>query len=343
MTTDHALLHVVRSGPLVTLQDAGRFGRLRFGIAASGPMDRFSHAAANVAVGNDRTATAIEVSAAGVELECGERPITVGVVGGAARIEHDGARVPDAMVLTVQPSQRLSIRPGERGSWAYVAVAGDIDSDRWLESSATHSIAGLGGGALQTAQTLTVSRPRVETEREGSLGDLMPIRSSGPVRVVLGPQLHHFLDEAVEALRNESFALTDAYDRMGVRLDGPGLPMHNVLSIPSEPIVRGSIQVNGDGVATVLLADHQTTGGYPKIATIISSDLDRFVQNRPGDSVRFEAIEPGSAVSLTREELARLDAALQAISRPGRNLAGRLMNEDLIGSDAASVIDPDRP
>lgn len=300
-------------------------------------MDRFSHAAANVAIGNDRGATAIEVSAAGIELECGRCPITVSVAGGAVRIEHDGDRVPSGTVLTMHPSQRLRVRAGEWGSWAYIAVAGDIGGDRWLGSAATHSIAGLGGGVLHAAQTLIVAAPRSEPGREGSFGDLMPRRSSVSTRVVLGPQQHHFAAEAETALRTASFTLTEAYDRMGVRLAGPKLPLCDALSIPSEPIVRGSIQVNGDGVATVLLADHQTTGGYPKIATIVSADLDRFVQNRPGDDVTFELVEPDTAISLVREQARRLESALHSISRPGRNVTARLLSEDLIGSDAASV------
>lgn len=342
MSADDAVMRVVRAGPLVTLQDAGRFGRLRFGISASGPMDRFSHAAANVAIGNDRDTTAIEVSAAGVELECGQRSTTVSVTGGAARIEHDGDQVVGATVLTMHPSQRLVVRSGEWGSWAYIAVAGDIGVDPWLGSASTHSIAGLGGAVLHGGRKLIVSEPRAEAEREGSFGDLMPKRSLEPIRVVLGPQQHHFLDQAVEALRTNPFALTEAYDRMGVRLNGPKLPLRDVLSIPSEPIVRGSIQVSGDGAATVLLADHQTTGGYPKIATIISADLDRFVQNRPGDHVRFEVIEPETAVSLVRDQNQRLESVLQSIGQPGRNLAARLMSEDLIGSHATSSIDAER-
>lgn len=94
--------------------------------------------------------------------------------------------------------------------------------------------------------------------------------------------------------------LTDAYDRMGVRLSGPPLPPNAPLDMPSDPVVRGSVQVAGDGVATVLLADHQTTGGYPKIATILSNDLDGFVQLRSRNPVRFEAITAAAAISALR-------------------------------------------
>lgn len=102
----------------------------------------------------------------------------------------------------------------------------------------------------------------------------------------------------IRALLSNSFTLTDAYDPMGVRLSGPVLPPNAALDMPSEPVVRGSIQVAGDGVATVLLADHQTTGGYPKIATILSDDLGGFVQNRSRSAVQFNEINPQEAVMI---------------------------------------------
>jgi allophanate hydrolase len=118
--------------------------------------------------------------------------------------------------------------------------------------------------------------------------------------VVLGPQDRFFTREAIAALVGAPYRLTDAYDRMGVRLRGPQLVPEGALSIPSEPILRGSIQVAGDGVPAVLLADHQTTGGYPKIATIVSAHLDGFVQLRPHEVVRFHAVTPEEAVGLAR-------------------------------------------
>ncbi len=332
-------LRVISAGPLVTLQDAGRFGQLRFGVAASGPMDRFAHAAANKAIGNDPDATAIEVSSGGVELECGERPITVGVAGGCARVHVDGERFDPWVVATLQEGQRLAIRAGEWGSWIYVAVAATMSSHYWLGSNATHSIAGLGGGVLRPGQSLALADPRVETDREGSFTAQATQRPTGLVRVVLGPQRHHFTDSAEAHLRASEFHLSAAYDRMGVRLDGPALEFGDALSIPSEPIVRGSIQVAGDGAPTVLLADHQTTGGYPKIATVVSCDLDDVAQHRPGDAVRFEVVGPAEAVALVRAHAPRAAARLEAIGRPGRNLAARLMRENLIG-EHSSMFDP---
>ena len=115
-----------------------------------------------------------------------------------------------------------------------------------------------------------------------------------------------------------------------MRLAGPALALNNALSIPSEPIVRGSIQVGGDGVASVLLADHQTTGGYPKIATVLSCDLDGLSQLRPGDGLRFQAVDPAEAIRLVRLEAPPRSRFLQAMAQPPGSLPDRLMAENLI-------------
>ena len=117
---------------------------------------------------------------------------------------------------------------------------------------------------------------------------------------------------------------------MGMRLAGPSLTLGDVLSIPSEPIVSGSIQVSGDGVASVLLADHQTTGGYPKIATVVSADVDRVAQLRPGERLHFQAVSAEEAVTIARRHALTLQQVLQTIGLPRGSLESRLMRENLI-------------
>ncbi len=323
-----AQLVVTSVGPFVSLQDAGRFGRLRFGVTDAGPMDRLAHVAANLAIGNERGATAIEVSMGGLSLECRGAPVTVAVAGGGFVVQHGAQQHEGWMAMTLQPGERLAIRPGSWGSWAYVAVAGHLDATSWLGSTSTHSASGFGGGMVSNGQQLDVVDARVEHDREGEIPGLPG--PTGTVRVVMGPQDQHFVDEATEAFLGTPYALTSAYDRMGVRLDGPSLPLRDVLSIPSEPIIRGSVQVAGDGVPTVLLADHQTTGGYPKIATVISADIDAFAQHRPGDSVRFEAIDAPTAIEIARATAPQTAAYLGTVAGPGRTLTHRLRSTNLI-------------
>lgn len=338
-----ARLEIIAVGPLVSFQDAGRPGHLRFGVSGSGPMDRLAHAAANLAIGNAVDATAIEVSLGGIVLACGSGRVTVAVAGGSFAVETGGAPASWSgaswSATTLEAGQRMSIRPGAWGSWAYVGIGGVLDVPRWLGSTATHSMSGFGGGALRPGQEVVVKHARVASERTGPIPIPDLSRPTGRVRVVMGPQDRHLDDAAIDAFGRSEYALTADYDRMGVRLAGPPLALRGSLSIPSEPIVRGSVQVAGDGVPTVLLADHQTTGGYPKIATVISADLDRFVQQRAGDVIRFESVSPADAVTAARAAGRATADYLRVISEPGRTLEHRLRATNLIGGAVSTTDD----
>lgn len=338
MTT--ARLRVTAAGPLVTYQDAGRSGHMRFGVARSGPMDRLAHAAANVALGTPVEATTIEVSRAGLALEVVSGSVTVATTGGDVAVRLGGRAVPHWNAVTLRTGDRLSIRQGDWGSWSYLAFAGRIAVSTWLGHTATHSTSGLGGGALTAGTEFDVINASVVPEREGGIpvpAGSAPTRVDGePIRVVIGPQHRHFPKDTTATLTSSTFRLTGAYDRMGVRLEGPALAPEHALSIPSEPIVRGSIQVSGDGVPTVLLADHQTTGGYPKIATVISTDLDRFAQLRSGDDVVFVAVEPDEAVEIARQASVSTSEYLGAVGGSGRTLTHRLRSINLVGGVVAA-------
>jgi len=326
-----ARLLVRFAGPLVSFQDAGRPGNMRFGVPESGPMDRISHAAANVALGNDASATAIEVSMGGLTLEALSGPVTIGIVGGAFRVEYQGIKLASWVVLTLQQGETLGIQAGNWGSWTYVAIAGDLQVPRWLGHTATYSMAGFGGGMLAAEEEIDVFGTRATDSGEGPVPFPHFAQPTGRARVVMGPQDHQFVDEAIAALQGDQFRLSTAYDRMGVRLKGPQLELKQALSIPSEPIIRGSIQVAGDGVPTVLLADHQTTGGYPKIATVISPDLDQLVRLRAGDPIHFEPITPSDAIAIARVRKIEESDYLKEVSKPRRTLTQRLLGENLIG------------
>ena len=328
MTT--AVVHVERVGPLVTIQDGGRPGLMRFGVPASGPMDRFGHAAANAVLGRPLNSTAIEISLGGLTLGCTSGSVTVGLCGGEFNVHHAGQWCTPWTVRTLGAGDTLTVGAGAWGSWCYLAMMGDIHAPRWLGSTSTHGRANLGGSTLRPGSQLVVEDARVDNSRDGPV-ELPPnVRPPITVRVVLGPQLECFRPEAVEALLSHPFSLTAAYDRMGVRLSGPALDLNEALAIPSSPIVRGSIQVAGDGVATLLLADHQTTGGYPKIATVISADIDRASQLRAGDTVRFESIAASAAVQAARACADQRTRQLIALGdRPGLRTR-RLLEENLI-------------
>lgn len=301
------------AGPHVSLQDAGRPGLGRFGVPQSGPMDRLSHAAANLAVGNASGAAAIEISLGGLVVESAVR-LPFAIAGGGFIVDQQGQKSGSWRRGVLQPGDRLTIRPGPWGAWCYLALAGSIEAADWLGSQATHSPSGFGGGKVQTGGKLTL-HPRI-TAPEGPL-PCPPFARPRPVlRATLGPQDRFFTPDHIASLTDSLWHLTDAYDRMGVRLRGPRIAPETALDMPSEPVARGSVQVAGDGVATVLLADHQTTGGYPKIATALDADLDRFAQLRPRDTFRFALLSPAEAITLARTETALRARWLATLIRP---------------------------
>ncbi len=295
-----ARFRVTQVGPLVSIQDGGRFGYKRFGVNTCGAMDRAGFAAANHALGNPIGQTGVEISMGGLTLECLSGSLTYAIAGGGFIVEAGQEKIGSWTVRTIKAKQTLKVRAGPWGNWTYLAFAGDMQTKRWLGSASTHTASGFGGGQLKLGDEFEVKNVRVLPTPSASIPCPLFARPRSNINIVLGPQEQHFDPESIEDLQNSPFRLTSSYDRMGVRLAGPTLKLKDVLSIPSEPIMRGSIQVAGDGIPTVLLSDHQITGGYPKIATLVSSDIDSFTQIRPNQSVQFRSVTPEKAVELAR-------------------------------------------
>lgn len=333
-----ARLRIVTAGPGVTLQDAGRRGHLRFGVTPAGPMDDGGFAAANLAAGAAPGAAAIEVSLGGVELEAEGAAIGLAVAGGAFDLRLDGHEAPSACRLALEPGSRLSIHAGRSGAWCYVAVAGRLDLEPVLGSLATHTrsaIGGLEGRALRAGDLLPVADLRSAPAGAHIISAPWLAPADAAVRVVLGPQDDVFTTEAISAFLSRRWALSAQSDRMAYRLGGERLTHAKGHDIVSDGVALGAIQVPGDGLPLVLMADRQPTGGYPKIATVIGSDIGRFAQLRPGDSVSFAAVSIDDAVAARR---ARRDAMarglrLEPVARSDFS-SEFLLSENLIGGVA---------
>lgn len=295
-----ALFRVEHAGPLTTVQDRGRFGYLRYGVTEAGPMDRQAFAIAQAALGNPPGAAAIETTIGGVTLRCLEGAVTVASVGGGFHTLLDGKPVGAWAVFTLREGSLLTVRPGYWGSWTYLAFAGDIVAPAWLGSRATNVLSDFGGKRLEAGQDLEIRDAACRPERERDLPLPVTSRPRQEIRVVLGPQDRFFAPATIRQFLSEPFTLSNEYDRMGVRLRGPMLPIAAKLDMPSEAIPRGSVQVPGHGDPIVLLADHQTTGGYPKIAVLASVDQDAFAQLRSRDRVAFRAVSLDQAVAIAR-------------------------------------------
>jgi biotin-dependent carboxylase-like uncharacterized protein len=333
---------VIKScGALTTLQDAGRTGYQRYGLSNAGAMDRTSLAIANALVGNKPDGAAIEFAVFGGELVVEGGETRVAIAGADCPLDVDGEPVPALTSRRVAAGSVIRISAARAGVFAYLAVGGSFDVAPMLGSVSVHlrtGIGGLDGTPLKAGDALPLRSHRIEGPELELAAN--PDPAPGPIRIVLGPQDDLFSQAGIETLLSSEYQITAEADRMGYRLSGPKIAHADGFNIVSDGIVTGSVQVPGTGVPIVLLADRQTTGGYPKIATIVRADLGRFVQMRPGSKVRFAAVTLQEAVALARGEARRLEHLIAAIRPAGldRLDSARLLGLNLAGEavDAAS-------
>lgn len=305
-------LHVIKAGMIVSVQDSGRRGRLHEGISASGPMDPPALALAQALVGNDPALAALEFAHLG-----GTYAVTAAtrfaVTGGNVDIHIDDRRVHAWESHVLQPGQRLAIGRMTGSVWGYIAFSGGIDVPVILGSRATHLRTALGGWhgrALKAGDVLPLG---ISAPMECLRLTLPLLRHRGPLRVIAGPQADYFDDAAWALFLGSDFRVTSKRDRMATLLEGPGLTAFRGHDIISDGTPLGSIQVPGSGQAIVLTAERQTTGGYPKIATVASVDLPRLAQMPQGTSFRFSSISQARAEDLLIGERARLRAAIETL------------------------------
>ncbi len=300
-----AALSIDAAGPGVTLQDGGRHGYLRYGITAAGPMDPLMHATANRAAGNPLDATAVEISTGGITVSAVDGSIGLALVSGGFRAALDGEDLPPAVALTLDPGRALSVRAGGAGAWGYLAVCGRLDVPPVLGSTATHtrsSLGGFNGRGLTAGDRLRVVEARAGAEAPHRLRAPWLDRAPGPIRVVLGPQDDVFAAEEIAAFLAGPWTVSPRGDRMACFLDGTPLKHAKGHDIVSDGVAMGAIQVPGNGLPIVLMADRQSTGGYPKIATVIGPDIGRLAQAQGGSTLSFQAVTVSAAVAARRAD-----------------------------------------
>jgi len=291
------VIEVVAAGRWTTIQDRGRPGLERYGIPTGGAADWFAAAAANRIVGNQQDAALLEATAIGPMLQFTTDAV-VAVTGGQVG-EHLGWKP----IKVLRGSELVvgTIGPGLR---TYVAVRGGIDVPLVLGSRSLCQRGRFGGGfgrPLAAGDRLRIGQ-MVEQEPATArwpASHRLPQRGPWEVRAIAGPQTDAFAADALERLGATACRVTPEIDRMGLRLETPGLRLQpqEILTVP---MTAGAIQVTPSGGLIVLHVDHQTTGGYPAIATVIYADLPLLAQARPGDTVRFRAGDPAEAARAVR-------------------------------------------
>lgn len=294
-----AILSIARAGPLATVQDEGRFGMLRHGISASGPMDRRGFEEAGALAGGGQGG--IEITTAGIEIKVQSGRCLVGLAGGDFVAKVNGKKQDWPGAAKLKAGDVLSVTPGRWGNYGYLRFDANLAIAPVMGSIATSSRARLGGPAgraLQVGDVIELTG-KPASEPQGIVPDAA---GSGPIRIIWGLHADLFDVSVRERFLTSEFSISRHLDRMGVRLnDGAGVfAGATILSLASDAIVIGDIQILGDGTPIVLMADHQPTGGYPRIGTIITADLDRFAQLRPGTPVAFEPVTVEHAHQLLR-------------------------------------------
>lgn len=326
----NAVFKVMQAGPSITVQDAGRHGLMRFGVPHSGPMDRVAYKILTSALDNDAAAPVIEVSLGGLALKCVEGAVTVGFVGGEFDLDLDGRKPGAWSVFTVEAGMILTIRPGTKGSWGYLGFAGELQAQEWLGSRSNLLNSGLCGRPIATNDTIIVESAKVKPEFQTTLPIPDFAGFNGKVRAVLGPQDRYFSAKTIATLQASSYTITPNYDRMGMRLSGEKLAVEGELTMLSEALLRGTVQVAGHGDPVILLADHQTTGGYPKIATVLTADISRLTQARAGDALQFTLVTSAKGNDITRASHAELNSYLEKIPGLRGTLEEKLFRANLI-------------
>jgi len=297
------VIRIEATGLRATVQDRGRFGHLREGVPPSGPADPGAFAAAQALVGNDAAAAAIEIVGDAFAFHCDDRRI-VAVTGRDVALRGRD-RVPGWTAAFARPGETFTVSCGERSRFAYLAVSGGIATEPILGSRSAYLPAGL-GGALRAGDSLPLGIARVDVERAG-LSALGPDYDTGQIRAITGPHAQRFTDEADSLFFSSEFRVEPASDRMGTRLSGPRIAAR-AGEILTSGVVAGAVQIPSGGAPIVLLAEHQATGGYPVIATVISADLGVVAQRLPGERLRFTRVDRDRAVAALRGARATLDA-----------------------------------
>ena len=284
---------ILKSGIFDTIQDLGRYGFQQYGIPISGAMDSYALRIGNRLLGNEENKAGIEISTPGLSLEVlNQTVITITGANFNPTINNSPASMWEA--LEVKKGDVISFNQTKSGCRSYLLVIGGIDVPIVLGSNSTYvrgKIGGLKGRPLKKADIINIGNPNQKLQdiigKKVPANNLPAYHEENEIRVILGPQDDYFTKNGLHTFLNYFYEITVNSDRMGYRLKGPKIESKNGSDIITDGIPLGSIQVPNDGMPIIMLADHQTTGGYAKIATVISVDIDKLAQMKPGNKIKF--------------------------------------------------------
>ena len=312
-------LEVIAPGLHTTVQDRGRIGYQDIGVPPSGPLDRISFNLANALVGNPPATPALEMLLQGPTVKVIAESVRIALAGCSAGIEirsGNARTIPAGRSVRLVRDEVFRIGALRDSVCAYLAIEGGPDVPLVLGSASTYvrgAIGGLQGRRLQAGDSVPLKLAGADGRDEHALPRQFDLALDQSIRVVLGPQVDHFTDGAVKTFLSSEYTVSTQADRMGYRLAGPALVHAKGYDIVSDGIVTGAIQVPGSGLPIVLMVDHQTIGGYPKIATVISADIPVIGRRKPGRSIRFVAVGMHEAEQLRKDQEAAISEFISRI------------------------------
>ena len=295
---------VLKPGLQSTIQDLGRYNYSHFGISASGAADRLSLQVGNLLVGNNKDASAIEMTIIGGKYEFNS-DCYIAISGGEFDAVLDSNVIKNQKAIKINKGQRLSFGQTKTGARAYLCVQGGIDVNRYLSSKSTHILSGMGGyfgRPIIKGDVLRFGKNENSAILK-SIDNILDMKTAN-LRITKGLQYNYFSDNTWNNFTSNSFIVSNLSNRMGIRLDGNKISSAIENEIITEGVPLGAIQVPKSGDPIISFVEHQTTGGYPKIANVIMADLYKVGQLKPDDKINFDLVSMDEAEELRFEQLA---------------------------------------
>ena len=297
-------IRVIKPGLSTTVQDRGRFGYAHLGISPAGAADGLSLRIANLLIGNDEYAPALEMTLIGATLEF-DTPAVIAISGASCECKVGSYRILANSALRVEAGSVLQCGSSTDGARCYLAIRGGVDVGSVVGSASTDirgRFGGYEGRRLQAGDILHLGYANQAQPRRLRTGALEEIRERRAIRVTSGAQRDWFSDESYANFLAASYTVSEQSDRAGLRLKGKAISTRETKQLLTDGIPLGAVQVPQDGQPIILFVDQQTTGGYPKIASVIAADMHRIGQLRPRDEVRFSAVSIPEAIDALREQ-----------------------------------------
>ena len=323
---------ILKPGISSSIQDLGRWGLQQFGIPISGAMDEYAARRANILCGNEEQEPVIEITLHGAEIMFNEAAC-ISLTGSGSMIYLNGIEIQYNRLVKLDAFSTLKFKPSATGCRSYLAIQGGLDIKKEMGSCSTFAASGIGGISgqpLKTGDIIPFSRKESFHKKANEINitkngfaastwigvDLKEQQHNGIIRINIcaGPEWYLFNEQLKSLFLNREYSISLKANRMGIQLEGPRLELTEKKEMISSAVTKGIIQITNEGLPIILMADAQTTGGYPRIARVCSADISTLAQCRPGDKVFFELISDEELSRIMNEKKKSLQQLKIALS-----------------------------